>query len=177
MCKAPIGTKKRIKAHNSLMDLKKELSLIFLSTSFIYQYEEVNKDDKDIISLDLELKELSFKSRNYKSLLTDVLKVAQNEMDLVEKIQRNSKPTRFKKVCDFDEQDDLVVSAVGLAVNLLLIHKEIKNKKIVLSNNIYNISKNKPSSEDEIKNAQIVASRFYERICKYYDDRKIRKDR
>ena len=166
-------SKKQIKQHNQLMDLKKELSLIFLATSFLTTYWEQYKDNNAFKNIEAELSELSFKTHNYNSLMKDVLLVAQNEMEIIEQIQRNTKATRFKKVCSFDEDNELVVSAVGLVISLLQLHKEHKNKKIFLSKNIYQLVDFKIDNEDEIRNSMIVASNFYDRICKYYDKRKL----
>ena len=156
------------------MDTKKELSLIFLATSFLYQYHESVKD-KDYKQIDTELQLLSRISKNYKSLLNECLKIAENEFAIVEAYQRANKPRhRFEKMATLDDEGDLVVSAVALAVNLLLIHKEIPNKKVTLDKRLYELDKNDYSKDINILNAQIVASNYYLRICKYYNDRKIK---
>jgi hypothetical protein len=118
------------------------------------------------------IKKLSNISKVYNIYTDDILKVAENEMILVESIQRESKPSTFNSIVDFDNNNELLVSAIGLSLNLLQIHSEMKNKNIIVSNlkEYINIEYQK---EDNIKNARIVASRFFDRIDKYYNDRKV----
>jgi hypothetical protein len=162
-------SKNAIKRHNKLMDIKKELTPIILATSFLYQYEENNKQYHSVQGLIYDCQKVA---RTYSTYLDDILKVAENEMHLVEQIQRNTKSSRFKKVCKFDEENHLVVSAVGLALNLLIIHSEMQNKKFHVPT-LKNYTDVGFKDKEEAKNARIVASRFIERIDKHYDDRKI----
>jgi len=165
-------SKNAIKRHNKAQNLKIELSLISLATSFLWQYEE----DKSPTALSVQPLILDcYKiTKGYlsKDNLIDILKVAENEFDLIEAMQKVTIPKGFTRVCNFDENNDLVVSAVALGIRLLEAHKGIQNKTFIV-NSLSQFKDVNQAKTNEVENAKIVASKFFARINKYYNKRKI----
>ena len=156
-------TKKQIKKHNDLLDLKKELSIVVMTGSFMQQYTNDYPDH-----LKSEIKFIARVIFCYQKHLKEVIKIAEKTFETIELSQRNSKPQKFKPVCQFDDNGDLCVSLISLVVNLLDIHKTIRGRKIILDRSLYAISDGHRDKE-EVRNARIVAGKFYDSISRYYD--------
>ena len=161
-------SKKQIKKHNELQDLKKELSLVTMAANFVKQYIDQYPDH--IQAESYHIARVVFTYRKY---LDEVLDLSDKMFKEVEKEQRSAKPARFKAICKFDEEGFLAVSIISLVINLLDIHKNIRNRKVVLDNSLYKI-KDYHKNMDEVRNAKIVASKFFDKIDSYYESKKIK---
>jgi len=192
----PKLSNKQRKVFNKRLDISKELSLLLLSASFLKMYEDKNSEfrsvlkvwdciatacQSSIIDSDDKVKLLELYKNHPKHLKLinskferdTILKVAENEMQIVEDFQRVSKPTRFKKVCVLDEDNELNVSSLALAFSLLEIHSNMKNRVYYISEFNQKMSTDINEKSQAVKNARIVATKFSDRIDKYYEDRKI----
>ena len=162
-------SKKEIKKHNYIQDLKKELTLVIMAANFIKQYI-----DEYPTHLMIESSRIARIAFSYKAYVKELLDVSDKMMKEVEHDQRNEKPGKFKSICKFDDKGFLAVSILSLVINLLEIHKNMTNKKVVLDKCLYKID-DTHLDKDEVRNGLIVAGKFYDKIDMFYENKKINK--
>ena len=160
-----------------LTKLEKELSLLFLATSFGKMHiEDVieNAENKEQTILDLQLPiklldNLTNIARLYSKKVDPLSQMVVEIFSEIEKENNELKPVkRFEKKVRLDSEGDIIINGLLFCVSLVLEHREIKNRMLnpnyVIAKHIHSIyeSENKKAFD----NARVLCKKFADKINK-----------
>jgi len=160
-----------------LTKLEKELSLLFLATSFGKMHiEDVieNAENKEQTILDLQLPiklldNLTNIARLYSKKVDPLFQMVVEIFSEIEKENNELKPVkRFEKKVRLDSEGDIIINGLLFCVSLVLEHREIKNRVLnpnyVIAKHIHSVyeSENKKAFD----NARVLCKKFADKINK-----------
>lgn len=160
-----------------LTKLEKELSLLFLATSFGKMHiEDVieNEENKEQTILDLQLPiklldNLTNIARLYSKKVNPLSQMVVEIFSEIEKENNELKPVkRFEKKVRLDSEGDIIINGLLFCVSLVLEHREIKNRMLnpnyVIAKHIHSVyeSENKKAFD----NARVLCKKFADKINK-----------
>ena len=160
-----------------LTKLEKELSLLFLATSFGKMHiEDVieNAENKEQTILDLQLPiklldNLTNIARLYSKKVDPLFQMVVEIFSEIEKENNELKPVkRFEKKVRLDSEGDIIINGLLFCVSLVLEHREIKNRMLnpnyIIAKHIHSVyeSENKKAFD----NARVLCKKFADKINK-----------
>jgi len=153
MSKTP-STKKLLER----IKIDKELNYLFLANIYLSAY--IDNAERPLLLTNKLMIKLAKISKLFKGRISTFLPIAHKNMDIAELNARASN-NRFKKLI-IDSENDLMVHPLALGLELILLHKEMKNKALNLPYKdaivLYDeLNQNKHYS---ISNARLIASEF-----------------
>ena len=160
--------------------LQKELMLLIIANGFLSQAMMIDdykdtmiKDNDSIQTINLKriLQDIAKKSRIFRSRLTEITEKANTLFDelsdsVKDEIKHPKPQNRFKKKCRLNENQDLEVNGVMFAISLMMLHKEMINKKLFLQYKLIEevyLELNTNTTKSYL-NARILARRYFERL-------------
>lgn len=160
-----------------LTKLEKELSLLFLATSFgKIHIEDVieNKENKEQALIELQLPNklldnLTSIAKLYSKKVDSLVEISIDIINEIEKENNELKPVkRFEKKVRLDSEGDIIINGLLFCVSLVLEHREIKNRMLnpnyVIAKHIHSVyeSENKKAFD----NARVLCKKFADKINK-----------
>lgn len=150
------------------LKIDKELKLLFLATGFIKTYcDNAKKVDERIYPLYLALNRIiKLYSSRWKYIMLQSDKTLNKIEFEANKVINKPLKSRFEKRIKIDEDGHLVVHPLGIALSLILEHRNLNKTKL---NPPYKQAKAIYddlflNNMDELKNSNIVASHFFDKI-------------